>query len=126
MDEDGHPPTRKDDIGGAGQVAAVEAEAVAHGVEHSPNDHFRRRIARSDSRHWCAAAFGGAIVGHGADVGGGAGYAIVAAEFYSALARHAAQLSSLAQASHFTKPAAISRSASRRHFSLAAMVGPLV
>lgn len=51
MDEDDGFVFGEDDVGFAGEVFAVEAEAVAHAVEGGTDDDFGFRIAVFNTRH---------------------------------------------------------------------------
>ena len=64
VDEDRLVPASEHDIRPSGEVFAMEAIAVAHGVETAADDHFRLGIAAFDGLHDAAALLGGAGV-HG-------------------------------------------------------------
>ena len=62
VDENCLTPASEYDIRPSRQVLAMEAIAVSHGVEATPDDHFRLCVAALDGLHDAAALLGGAGV----------------------------------------------------------------
>jgi len=65
VDEDGGPEFRQDDVGTAGQIFAMQAEAEAHRVQGGADAHFGFCIGGADGGHVAAALLGIVHVGHG-------------------------------------------------------------
>jgi hypothetical protein len=61
MDEATDAVLRKNDVRIARQIAPMEAEAVAQGVEQAPDDKFRLGILAANAGHQAAALLGGKV-----------------------------------------------------------------
>jgi hypothetical protein len=62
VDEDDRPVFREDDIRVAGQVFAMQAEAIPQPVQQAPDDEFRLRVPAADTRHVPASSIGRAAI----------------------------------------------------------------
>lgn len=62
VDEDHLAPPGKDQVGGAGQIAAMQTEAIAESVDEATNDYLGARVLPSNARHAAGTASGGECV----------------------------------------------------------------
>jgi hypothetical protein len=64
MDENRKPPTRQHNVRRSRQIASVEAESCAEGVQRSTDPEFGRSVFRPNGRHHTASHGWGDDVGH--------------------------------------------------------------
>ena len=72
-------PSRKHEIGFAGQVAAMQTEPVAHRMQETAHGHFGLHAFRPDAGHDFATAFGSNGIGHHPAVTKGSGASLLPA-----------------------------------------------